>query len=102
VTARRQISISVSEKVHERLATLATAAGMSVTAYANILFDAAYAARVGTSMDRSIDTSVSRVVVLWGTGMDAAEIAKVIGFSTGWCAQVIDAWRAEIRGRTAA
>lgn len=99
MSATRQLNITVTEKAYQKISEMAAAANMRPTTYANILFDAAYAARVGSCMDESVDAMVGRVIVLWGAGIDAERIARSLDISVGWVAQVIDAWREEVRGR---
>lgn len=102
MTERRQIGISVSPKVYERIHQMAKSAGMTGTAYANLLFDAAYSARCKPTGDLDLDAAVARVVVLWGANrFDAPAIAAHVGLSETTVTRIIDGWKSEISLRAA-
>ncbi|MEP9389626.1 hypothetical protein [Mesorhizobium sp. KR9-304] len=93
---RCQIYMQVDPKVHENLARRAKAKGMSVTGYAQLLFEAAYAARIerereNPASDAELDRQVRAVFCLAGE-FDAATIAKALGVPKTFVDKVLAGW----------
>lgn len=93
-----QINIRVPTATYHRLSKAASARGYSTTGYAQLLFDAAFAARIGHERgdpvtDAELDEQVRLVFALAGQA-DVAAISKATGIKadlverilTGWCA----------------
>lgn len=97
MTTRRQINLSVDPKVHDRVAKLAAAAGMSTSGYATMLFEAAYSARCKETGDVDLATADSRVALLFGTGFDIPAIRQATGLGDTFVGRTISAWQAEMR-----
>ena len=94
---KRQITLMVGDKVHEQATKLAKTAGMSLTAYVTLLFEAAYAARCKETGDIDLDTAVSRVALLFGSEFDIAGIRQATGLSEVFVGRTISAWQKEMR-----
>lgn len=94
---RHQVNIDLDEKVYEKLTAMARERGYSTTAYAKILFDAAYAARHGKSGDIELDALVGCVVVLWGAQKDTATIAAALKLQESTVSRIVSAWRRYFR-----
>ena len=62
---RKDICISVSALIYDRIGEMALEAGISRSGYASRLLEAAYAARCRPTGDRDLDSAVARVAVLW-------------------------------------
>lgn len=80
---KKQFGIAVSPKVFDGVAARAKTIGLSPTAYAKILFEAGYAARIGQERgqplgDAELDEQVKLVFACAGQG-DAAAISKATG-----------------------
>lgn len=75
---RRQINMTVSAKVHAKMIEQSAKRGMSVTAYAALLFEAAYAAQFSETGDRTLDATVTAALILQGSGMDTEAIARAL------------------------
>lgn len=98
---KRQVTLMVSGTVHTKLQALANTAGMSLTAYTTLLFEAAYAARCKETGDIDLDTAVSRVALLFGSEFDIASIRQATGLSETFVGRTIGAWQDEmLRGST--
>lgn len=95
-TEKHQIGILVSEPVHAKLVVFAKAAGVPVTTYAKMLFEAAYAARHAPTGDAALDASVARILLLHRRGLKPAEISEVMNLPPGLIGLTVDAWRSEI------
>lgn len=95
--ARKQINMSVDPRVHAKLQILANGAGMSLTSYATLLLEAAYAARCGETGDIALDTAVGRVALLFGTRLDVDSIRQATGLSETFVSRTVEAWQAEMR-----
>lgn len=100
--ASRQVNIAMSAKVYDRLNVMAKERGVSPTSYATMLFDAAYAARVGFSGDADLKTKVELAVVLMGAKKDTMSIAEATGLSEASVTRIAKSWRELMSGRAAA
>lgn len=89
----RQINITVNDKVYDKVAAMARERGFSTTAYAQILFDAAYAARAWKSGDAHLDALVGCAIVLWGAKKDTAMIAAALKLQESTVTRIVSAWR---------
>lgn len=98
---RPQITISLDAKVHEVATAQAKKLGYSVTGYVTLLFEAAYAARFGKSGDKELDQVVAGTLMLHGSGIDYAAIAKALGVTEETVEKVVGAWF-DVRGEVAA
>lgn len=85
------LTLHVSARVFDRLGGAAREAGLSRALYAQRLFDAAYAAKVGHGDDRDIDRMVSLVALL--EGRTDEDIAAALGCTTDLVARIRAAWR---------
>lgn len=92
--ANFQINFKIDDKVKERLAVAAKAAGMSPTMYAKMLFEAAYAARHGATGDRDLDATVAAALILSGAELDSDEIARALKCSEETVTRIKSAWDA--------
>ena len=97
IEARRQVNFTVDPKVYDNLRRRAQAMGnMAVSTYARLLFEAAYAARVGRekgspTSDQEFDEQVRAVFCMAGDFKPDA-IAKALGVSRAFVNRVIKAW----------
>lgn len=91
----RQVNFDVDDRVFATLERLAAAQGYKPTRYAKMLFEAAYASRVGAQPDADIDAQVAAAIVLHGARKDSATIAKAVRLSEATVVRIIDAWRQE-------
>jgi len=94
---RRQINFTVDAKVHENLARRAQAKGMSVAGYAQLLFEAAYAARVERergmpSSDYELDRMVRAVFCMAGE-LNTGIIAQSLGVPREFVDKVVAGWK---------
>lgn len=101
---RRQINMNVAPKVYDNLVLRAKAKGMSVTGYCQLLFEAAYAARIererdNPASDAELDEMVRAVFCLAGE-FDATAIAKALGVKKSFVDNVLAGWKKT--GRAAA
>lgn len=91
-----QINIRVTPAVHKRLAEAAKKLGYSTTGYANLLFDAAFAARVGQERhlpvtDAELDEQVRLVFSMSGKA-SVAGISKATGIEPDLVERILDGW----------
>lgn len=93
---KHQLNFAVTEAVHAKLTVFAKVAGVPVTTYAKMLFEAAYAARHQPTGDAALDASVSRVLLLHRRGLSPAEISELVNLPQGLVSLTVDAWRSEI------
>lgn len=91
----RQVNFSVDDRVYSALEKRGREHGYKPVAYAKMLFEAAFACRVGVSSDADLDAHISAVIVLHGAKLDTAAISKVVRLSEATVVKVIDAWRQE-------
>ncbi|RWG76157.1 MAG: hypothetical protein EOQ69_32475 [Mesorhizobium sp.] len=94
---RKQFAIAVSPKVHESVVKRARELGLSPTAFAKLLFEAGFAARVGQERglpadDAELDEQVRLVFACAGQG-DVAAIAKATGVKPARVEKILNAWR---------
>lgn len=94
---RKQFAIAVSPIVHDGVVRRAKAVGLSPTAFAKLLFEAGYAARIGQergqpATDAELDQQVRLVFACAGQG-DAAAISKATGVSEVRVKRILDAWK---------
>ena len=91
------INLKVHSKVYQRLHEMGKPRGYTPTAYAHLLFEAGFAARVGQVRDDPIsdaelDEQVRLVFACAGQGNTAA-IAKATGLPEARVVRILDAWR---------
>lgn len=91
------ITIRVPPRAHQRLHEMAKPRGYTTTAYAQMLFDAAFAARVGQQRndpisDAELDEQVRLVFACAGQGNTAA-IAKATGVPEARVTRILQALR---------
>jgi hypothetical protein len=91
------ITIKVPPQTHRRLYEQAKAKGYSASAYAQMLFDAAFAARMGQLRDdpvgdAELDEQVWLVFACAGQG-DVAAIAKATGVKQTLVAKILAGWK---------
>jgi len=91
-----QINIRVTPGVHKRLADAAKKRGYSTTGFANLLFDAAFAARVGQerglpATDIELDEQVRLVFSLSGRA-SVTGISKATGIEPDLVEKILDGW----------
>lgn len=94
---RKQFGIAVSPKVFEAVSKRAREQGLSPTAYAKLLFEAGFAARVGQERDPPVDDAeldkqVTLVFACAGHG-DVKAIAKATGVKPALVERILEAWR---------
>lgn len=92
-----RLDIKVNPKQEARLEAGARALGLKLSAYAQLLFDAAYTARVGQELehpvaDWALDEMVRAVLCLAGEFVPEA-IAKTLGVSDEFVAHALRAWK---------
>jgi len=96
------VSLRVPPKVYQRLHEFAKARGYTATAYAHLLFEAAFAARVGQERgdpitDAELDEQVRLVFACAGQG-DTSAISKATGLPEPRVMRILDALRERKRG----
>jgi hypothetical protein len=91
----RQVNFSVDDRVFATLEKHGAKHGYKATAYAKVLFEAAFASRVGVQPDADLDDQVAAAIVLHGARQDTATIAKAVRLSEPTVIRIIDAWRRE-------
>lgn len=95
-----QVNFNVSAKAGETLEREAGARGYSRTAYAAMLFEAAFAARFGReNTDFELKAVIEMVLVLWGSKKETATIAAAVGLSEPSVERILKTWRDEITKR---
>jgi len=93
------VTLRISAKTRDRLSATAKAKGLgSTTAYAQMLFDAGYAARIGQEreeppVDRELDTQVRLVFACAGQA-DTAAIAKATGVPEPRVVRILEGFKA--------
>lgn len=102
LTRKGQINISLDPRVFERMGQEAAKAGLSRTAYAATLLNAAWAARFGKSMDPELDRVVSGVLLLNGIGYDAAKAAETLRVEPQVVEKILRVWSTYPRTETRA
>lgn len=91
------LSIPVSQGQHRHLTAAAERLGYPASRYAALLFEAAYAARIGQEResppaDRELDEQVRLVFALAGQASTAA-IARATGVPEHRVVRILDAWK---------
>ncbi len=95
--ASQQINFRVTPLVHRNIKARADKAGLSIGAYARLLFEAAYAARIerergNPASDAELDQMV-RAVFCQAGEFDTATIAKGLGVSKAFVDKVVAGWK---------
>ena len=91
----RAITFSVDERVYDALGQRAAKLGYKAGPYAKMLFEAAFACRVGTSEDPELHQRIALAIVLHGAKKDTAAIAEAIGLHEATVMQILVAWQSE-------
>jgi hypothetical protein len=91
----RQVNFSVDDRVYATLEKHADKHGYRATAYAKMLFEAAFASRCGVAFDADLDEKIAVAIVLHGAKKDTATIASVVRLSEPTVIRIIDVWRRE-------
>jgi 2-hydroxychromene-2-carboxylate isomerase len=91
----KQVNFSIDERAFATLEKHAAQHGQKATSYAKLLFEAAFASRVGVQPDSDIDFQIATAIVLHGARKDSAAIAKAVRLSEPTVIRIIDAWRSE-------
>jgi hypothetical protein len=86
---------AIHAAIRERFRCHAILNGHKATGYAKLLFEAAYASRVGAQPDVDIDAQIAAAVVLHGARQDSATIANAVHLSEATVIRIIDVWRRE-------
>ena len=94
---RTQFAIAVSPKVFDAVTKRAREQGLSPTAFAKLLFEAAFAARIGQERglpadDAELDEQVRLVFACAGQA-DIAAIARATGVKPALADKILKAWR---------
>lgn len=96
------IEILVAPRCRERLHEAARARGMTASVYASLLFDAAFAARVGQERgDPPADAELEeqlRLVFCMAGQADTAAIARATGIPEKRVTRLLDGWKQAGRG----
>ncbi|RWQ12371.1 hypothetical protein [Mesorhizobium sp.] len=100
---RKQFAFAVSPKVFDAVTKRARTQGMSPTGYAKLLFDAAFAARIGQERgdpvsDAELDRQVTLVFACAGHG-DAEAIATATGVRLSLVTKILKGWRKQGKGK---
>jgi hypothetical protein len=96
------ITVKLPPKAHQKLFEMGKARGYQPSAYAQLLFDAAFAARIGQERDdpvsdADLDDQVRLVFALAGQA-DTAAIAKATGVPEPRVTRILEGWRQAGRG----
>lgn len=91
------VTIKLLPKQHQRLHEEAKRHGYAPTTYAQLLFEAAFAARMGQladtpASDAELDHQVRQALILAGIG-DTTEIARATGLTEATVDRILTAWR---------
>lgn len=91
------ITVKVNARQQQRLHEQARKHGYQASAYAQMIFDAAYSARVGqendyTATDADMDEMLRAVLCLAGQ-FNTASIARAVGIAEPLVVRILDAWR---------
>jgi hypothetical protein len=92
-----QMTVMLTPVAHRRLFESAGAKGYKASAYAQMLFDAAFAARIGQergepASDAELDEQVRLVFACAGQG-DTAAIARATGVPEARVVRILEAWK---------
>jgi hypothetical protein len=91
----RQVNFQVEDRVYVKLLELGQEQRLTATAYAKVLFEAAYSARWHKSGDIELEAKVGCALVLHAARRDTTEIAQALGLSESTVVRIIDAYRTE-------
>jgi hypothetical protein len=91
----RQVNFSVDDRIFATLEKHGAKHGYKTTAYAKMLFEAAFASRCGVQPDAVLDDQIAAAIVLYGARHDSATIAKAVRLSEPTVIRIIDLWRRE-------
>lgn len=91
----RQINFTVDDRVYEALRARAAQLGYKPLTYAKMLFEAAYAVRVGVGVDPDVHQRIELAIVLHGARMGTAGIAEAIGLHESTVMKILVAWQTE-------
>jgi hypothetical protein len=91
------VTIKLPPRAHQRLHEMAKAKGYPIATYAQLLFDAAFSARVGQergqpASDAEMDELVKAVFCLAGQ-VNVKAIAKATGVPEKTVQRILDGWR---------
>jgi hypothetical protein len=89
---RKVITIDVPAVMFEGMVAKAKEAGLRPSQYAAMLFEAAYAARVGKIEDRDLDATIGIIMVL-SVNCPTVQIARALKISEDLVVRIIAAWR---------
>ncbi|MBN9078241.1 MAG: hypothetical protein BGN87_06485 [Rhizobiales bacterium 65-79] len=97
-----QIAFSIEEALYRRLEARASAMNMPTSKYARLLFDAAYAARIGQekeipASDRDLDETVKLVFACAGHGSNTMT-ARALGISESLVERIKEGWQTALKG----
>lgn len=97
------VTVKLLPKQHQRLHEEAKRHGYAPSTYAQLLFEAAFAARMGQisekpASDAELDHQVRQALILAGIG-DTSEIAQATGLSEATVDRILSAWREMRRDR---
>jgi hypothetical protein len=91
----RQVNFSIEDRVYATLEKHGGQHGYKPVAYAKMLFEAAFASRVGAQVNPDLDAQVAAAIVMHGARKDSAAIAKAVRLSEPTVIRIIDTWRRE-------
>lgn len=102
---RRQVNIELSPKAYDALTARAKTMGYSASAYARLLFDAAFAERIGwekqnPASNPDLDETVRAVFCLAGQ-FEPATISRVTGAPETLIKKILSGWKAQSKSRAA-
>lgn len=97
------VTVKLLPKQHQRLHEEAKRHGYAPSTYAQLLFEAAFAARMAQiadmpASDAELDQQVRQALILSGIG-DTKEIASATGLSEATVDRILSAWREMRRER---
>jgi hypothetical protein len=95
--ARRTVTVDIPAKMHSGMQAAATARGISTTAYARTLLEAAYSASLTETGDRSLDATVSAALILYGSGMDTEAIGRALKCQEHTVEAIIHTFQTEMK-----
>jgi hypothetical protein len=86
------VNMHLPEPLVKRVREEARKAGLSVSAYAATLFQAAWAARFGKSGDPELDRIVAGTLLLHGVGLDNGRIAETLCIEPHIIDRIVQTW----------
>lgn len=87
------LTLSVHERLYKGLQTAAVRLGMKRADYAQVLLDAAHAARHGGTGDTQLEDVVGATLLLYGSEFDTATIARVLKTTEPQVVRIIQQWK---------